>query len=284
MTFWEHLDALRGVLVRICVVMGVLSVAYFSLMPEIFDRIILWPCSGDFPLYRLFSNLDGDGTFMPDLSGEGFSVTLVNIKLASQFMIHMSATLWAAFITGFPLIIYLLWSFISPALYASERRAARKAFALGCCLFYAGVLTAYFLVFPMALRFLADYKLSESISNTVSIDSYMDTFYMLVLGMGLVFELPLLAMTLGRLGLITRSFFRKYRRHAIVALAVVSAIITPTGDPLTMAAVFVPLYALWELGGRLVPKKPVDDESESAIAGDVAGGAEAVHGDVEGDH
>lgn len=284
MTFWDHLDALRGVILRIAAVVLVLGIGYFCVMPELFDRVILAPCRPDFILYRLFDGVKGDGTFLPDLSAEGFSVTLVNIRLASQFMIHISCSACAAFITGFPIVLYLLWTFISPALYESERRAARRAFALGCTMFYLGVLTAYFMVFPLALRFLADYQLSPSIANTVSIDSYMDTFFMLVLAMGLVFELPLLAWILGKIGLITRSFFRRYRRHAIVALLIVAALITPTGDPVTLFAVFLPLYALWEFGGFLVPEKAVDDKGEGAVAGDVAGSAETVHGDIEGNH
>ncbi len=133
------------------------------------------------------------------------------------------------------------------------------------------------MVFPMTLRFLADYRLSDTITNTVSIDSYMDTFFTLVLAMGLVFELPLLAWTLGKAGILTKTFFRKYRRHAIVALLITAAVITPTGDPVTLFAVFIPLYALWELGGLLVPEKPVDNQGDGPIAGDIAGSTETIH-------
>jgi len=255
MTFWDHLDALRGVIIRICIVAGVLGTVFFCVMPQLFDSVILAPCRADFPLYRLFDGSDGGGVQATGSGTQEFIVTIVNIKLASQFMIHMSASVWAAVIAGFPVIIYLLWTFVSPALYAGERRALRRAFALGCLMFYCGIVTAYFMVFPLTLRFLAGYQLSTAIANTVSLDSYMDTFFMTVLAMGVVFELPLLAWALGKAGLITRDFFRRYRRHAIVVLLIVAAIITPTGDPVTLFAVFVPLYALWALGGRLVPEK-----------------------------
>ena len=277
MTFWDHLDALRGVLFRIGIVICVLTIGFFCVMPELFNAVILAPCRPDFPLYKLFDGIDGDGLLMPALSGDGFSITLVNIRLASQFLIHVSCSVWAAFIIGFPLIIYIIWTFVSPALYEREKRAARKAFALGCSMFYLGILTAYFMVFPMTLRFLADYRLSDTITNTVSIDSYMDTFFTLVLAMGLVFELPLLAWTLGKAGILTKTFFRKYRRHAIVALLITAAVITPTGDPVTLFAVFIPLYALWELGGLLVPEKPVDNQGDGPVAGDIAGSSETIH-------
>ncbi|MDE7125504.1 MAG: twin-arginine translocase subunit TatC [Muribaculaceae bacterium] len=259
MTFWDHIDALRGVIFKICIVVVVLSIGFFCVMPAIFDKVILAPCRHDFPLYTLFDGIKGNGTLIPDFSSGDFNVSLINIRLASQFMLHMSMSIWGACIAAFPVIIYLLWTFVSPALYDNERRQARQAFGLGCSLFYSGVLAGYFIVFPLALRFLAEYKLSESITNTISIDSYMDTFFMIVLAMGIVFELPLLAWILGKMRLITRSFFKRFRRHAIVVLLITSALITPTGDPVTLFAVFIPLYTLWEFGGRLVPKKAVDD-------------------------
>lgn len=120
-------------------------------------------------------------------------------------------------------------------------------------MFYLGVAVGYFVVFPLALRFLATYRLSPVIEAVVSLDSYMDNFYTVVLLMGAVFELPLLAWLLGKMGLITRAFFRKYRRHAIVALLIVAALITPTGDPFTLLAVFIPIYALYEFSAALVP-------------------------------
>lgn len=255
MTFWDHLDALRTVIFRIALVIVGLGIVFFCVMPWIFHNIVLAPCRGDFPLYRLFDYIS-----IPELSDNAtFHVDLINVQLASQFFIHMSSSCWAAMVCGFPLIIYFLWSFVEPGLYEREKRNARKAFFMGCGMFYLGLAVGYFLVFPLALRFLADYHLSEDIPNTVTIDSYMDNFFMIILAMGVVFELPLLAWLLGKMGLISRSFFRRYRRHAIVGLLILAAIITPTGDPFTLFAVFIPLYALWEFGAFLVAEKTVDD-------------------------
>jgi sec-independent protein translocase protein TatC len=165
----------------------------------------------------------------------------------------MSASCWTAAVIAFPIIIYLLWTFISPGLYEKEKRGVRKAFFFGNIMFYVGLATGYFLVFPLALRFLADYHLSDAIPNTISLDSYMDNFFTMILMMGIVFELPLVAWLLGKMGFLTNKFFSHFRRHAIVALLILAAFITPTGDPFTLFAVFLPLYALWEFSAFVVP-------------------------------
>lgn len=246
MSFWAHLDALRSVIMKIAGLLLVLAMAFFSVMPWVFDHIICAPCSGDFILYRLFAGLEGDGSLLPDLGDPSFHIELINIELASQFMIHMSSSLWAAFIVGFPIVVYLLWQFVAPGLYEKEKRGARIAFLFGNLMFYLGMAVGYFLVFPLAVRFLADYQLSTAIVQTVSLTSYMDAFYTLVLSMGIVFELPLVAWLLGKIGILHRDFFTTYRRHAIVALLIVAAVITPTGDVMTLAIVFFPIYTLWE--------------------------------------
>lgn len=252
MTFWDHLEALRGVLLRIAGVILTLGVAAFCIMPKLFDSVIMAPCHPDFPFYRILDFISEASPLGFDPSVP-FELQLVSIELASQFYIHLSASCWTACVFGFPIIIYMLWSFISPGLYDHEKRGIRRAFIMGNIMFYAGVATGYFLVFPLALRFLATYSLSATITPMISLDSYMDNFFTLILLMGAVFELPLLAWLLGKMGFLTRSFFSKYRRHAIVALLIAAGLITPTGDPFTLFAVFIPIYALWEFSSRLVP-------------------------------
>lgn len=262
-TFWEHLDALRGVIVRLIVVLAVLAVAMFCVMPWLFDNVVLAPCRSDFPLYRLFDWLAARSPFVPEgLTGDDFSLSPVSLQLTSQFFVHMTAACWASVVIGFPIAVYIMWGFVSPALYDHEKRGVRKAFLVGNLMFYLGVCTGYFLVFPLALRFLSTYRLSDSIEAMVSLDSYMDNFFTLIMVMGAVFELPLLAWLLGRMGLLTRAFFKKYRRHAIVGLLIVAGVITPTGDPFTLAAVFIPIYALWEGSALLVPKSALSDIQE----------------------
>jgi sec-independent protein translocase protein TatC len=257
MSFWEHLDELRGVIIRIVAVMAVLVVAAFCFMPTIFDNIVLAPCKPTFPFYRLLDYVAAYSIPGLDLSAEAFKLKLVSLELTSQFLIHVSASCWTALVVGFPIIIYFMWSFIAPGLYDHEKQGIHRAFFFGCVMFYLGVAVGYFVVFPLALRFLATYSLSSNITPMISLNSYMDNFYMLILLMGAVFELPLLSWLLGKMGVITRKFFSKYRRHAIVALLITAGLITPTGDPFTLMVVFIPIYALWEFSAILVPKSAV---------------------------
>ena len=144
--------------------------------------------------------------------------------------------------------------------YENEKKNVRWVFLFGTLMFFVGCAVGYFLVFPMTLRFLATYELSAMITEQVSLDSYMDNFLMLIFVMGIVFEMPLLSWLLSQLGLLNRSFFHKYRRHAVVGLLVASAFITPSGDPFTLSVVFFPLYGLYELSAFFVKKAPVEEE------------------------
>lgn len=254
MSFWEHLDVLRGVLIKIAVVVVAMAIVFFALMPTIFDNVILAPCKGDFVLYQLFEKLTAGIPGLPQFTTDGFHVELINIQLASQFFIHMSTSFWLALVFSFPVVLYLLWGFVSPALYDHEKRGIKSAFGFGNLMFFLGVAVGYFVVFPVTLRFLADYHVSAMVPNQISLDSYMDTFLMLIFIMGLIFELPLLAWLLGNIGVLKRGFFKKYRRHAIVVLLVLAAFITPTGDPFTLTIVFLPIYSLYELSAWLVKK------------------------------
>lgn len=250
-SFWDHAEVLRGVLLRILAALGVLLAVSFAVMPRLFDTIVLAPCHTDFPLYTL--------------PGAGLSadVGLVNIRLASQFFVHMTSALYLSLVLGLPVILLLLWGFVSPGLYPEERRGVAPALTGGCLMFYAGVAVGYFLVFPLTLRFLADYQLSALVPNQVSLDSYIETFFMTLLCMGLAFELPVVAWLLGRLGVLRRNMFNDYRRHAIVAILVVAAVITPSGDPFTLMVVFAPLYLLWEVSAWLVPARGMELRVES---------------------
>ena len=262
MSFWGHLDALRSVLFKIVAVVLVLGIAAFIIMPWFFDHVILAPCSGTFVTYRFFDLISGAGILPAELSANpDFHVNLVSMQLTTQFFIHMSASCWLAFVFGFPVIIYLLWTFVEPALYESEKHGIRRAFLFGNLMFFLGVLVGYFIVLPLAVRFLSQYTLSDQITGMISLDSYMDNFFTLILLMGMVFELPLLAWLLGKMGLLKRSFFGHYRKHAIVAILIIAALITPTGDPFTLFAVFIPVYALWEFSSRLVPRPDPEDNS-----------------------
>ena len=262
MSFWDHIDALRSVLIRIVLVLVVVTLGLFFVMPTIVDKVILAPCHGDFVLYRLFERMTSAVAWLPQFSIQGFEVELINIKLASQFFIHMSSSFWLALVLTFPIMLYLLWTFVAPALYPKEKRGVKTAFLIGCLMFFLGVAVGYYVVFPVTLRFLADYHVSQLVPNQISLDSYMDTFLMLIFIMGVIFELPLVAWLLGNLGVLHRGFFGTYRRHAIVLLLVLAAIITPTGDPFTLMVVFLPIYILYEISAYLVPKSDLSEMAD----------------------
>ena len=158
------------------------------------------------------------------------------------------------------IVFYEVWRFVSPALYPGEMRGVRKALCVGTVMFFVGVLLGYFMVWPLTLRFLSTYQLSTLIENQISLNSYIDNFMMLVLCMGLAFELPLVTWLLSLLGLVNRAFLRRYRRHAAVVIVILAAVITPTGDPFTLSVVAIPLYLLYELSILMVKDKPQDTE------------------------
>ena len=260
LTFWDHLDVLRMALFRIIGVWAVLAVGYFIAMPYLFDHVVLAPCHNDFVFYELLHRIGEQLDLHDDFFTQQFEVKLININLAAPFFIHMSTAFWMSVVTAAPYLFFEVWRFISPALYPHERRGVKRALCLGTVMFFIGVLLGYFMVYPLALRFLSTYQLSGAIENQISLNSYIDNFMMLVLCMGLAFELPLVTWLLSLLGLIDRSFLRKYRRHAVVVIVILAAIITPTGDPFTLSVVAIPLYMLYELSILMIKEKKSKDE------------------------
>lgn len=259
MTFWDHLEALRWMLVRVFSALGIFIIGGFAFIPWIFEHVIMAPIDNQFFLYRWLAKMSETVAIMPDDLTRPFHVSIINIRLSSQFFLHMSLSFWLALLITFPYLVYEVWKFICPALYENERKSMRFTFVFGTVMFFIGCVVGYSVVFPLTLRFLYNYQLSASISNQLSLDSYMDNFLMLVFMMGIVFELPLVSMLLGKVGILHRGFFSTYRRHAVVALLVVSAFITPSSDPFTLMAVFTPIYILWELSAFLVKPAPKDD-------------------------
>jgi sec-independent protein translocase protein TatC len=260
MSFWDHLEALRWTLFRCVIVLIIFTITGFIFMQYIFDAVILAPTQSDFILYRALCKLTTTIPLMPDFCDENYSVKIFNVKLVSPFFISMSTSFWLALLITFPYLVYEVWKFISPALYDYEKKNVRWAFFFGTIMFFIGCAVAYFFVFPMTLRFLATYNISDSIENQSSLESYIDMFIMLIFIMGIVFEMPLISWLLSKMGLLTRSFFNKYRRHAIAGLLVAAAFITPSSDPFTLGCVFFPLYGLYELSAFFVKKAPKEED------------------------
>ena len=233
LTFWDHLDVLRSSLIRMAVAVAVVSIVAFLLKDELFS-IVLAPRSSDFVTYRLI----GVGAF---------SLHLMNTGLTEQFMIHVRTALYAGLLVASPYILYELFRFVSPGLYQNERRYAFWIVGAAYMMFLVGTLVNYFIVFPLTVRFLGTYQVSPDVANMLTLQSYIDTLLGMSLVIGVVFELPVVCGLLGRMGLLTDGMMSQYRRHAIVAILIVAAIITPTTDVFTLCVVALPIYLLYEL-------------------------------------
>ena len=260
MPLLEHLEVLRWTLIRILIAWAIVVLTSFMFIPSLFNQVVLAPSREDFFLYRFLAKLNSYTSLVPDFLEKPFQVEVINIKLASQFFIHMSLSFWTSLLIIFPYMIYEIWKFICPALYDNERIKIRWAFVFVTFMFFLGCVVVYSVVFPLTLRFLYTYELSSFITNQLTLDSYMNNFLMLVFMMGIMFELLLLAALFSKLGLLTRTFFKKYRRYAIVILLTVAAVITPSSDPFTLMAVFIPIYMLWEMSAWLVKADDVPEE------------------------
>ncbi len=245
MTFWDHLEELRGTIFR-----SILSVVFFAILGFIFKGplfyVILRPTTPDFIVYRLL--------------GWSFELELINVEVSAQFFVHLQAAFGAGLIMAFPYVIWELWRFIAPALYAKEQKATRGAFLMASGLFYAGVAVGYFLVLPACVQFFMNYTISDTVANTITISSYMSTFTSTVLMIGIAFEFPTVIWVLSRIGLLTRDQLRKGRRYALVGVLLLAAIVTPA-DPLSMMIVAAPLYILYEIA-ILLCSKPAEEDSE----------------------
>ena len=246
-SFWDHLDELRSVLIRCVVAWGICAVAAFCFRDALF-AFLFAPAHPDFITYRLLRSL-------PCVEGWGeVSVSFINTQLAAQFTVHMQVAALAGLVIAFPFLLWQLYGFLSPALYPHEKRAAGRIIGFGTVLFLCGVALNYLVIFPFAFRFLATYQVQPEVVNQIALDSYVSTLLILSLLMGILFEMPMVAWTLGKAGLLEAAWLKQYRRHALVTLMILAAVITPTGDAFTLMLVAIPLYLLYELSIMVTPK------------------------------
>ena len=258
MTFWEHLDELRGSLIRMAVAVVACAIVAFLFKEELFG-IILAPHDEGFITYRLLDKINQALGATPLTAMGDMDVQLINTGLAHQFLLHVRASLYAGVLVTSPYLIYQLFRFVSPALYTHERRHAIRIVGWSYLLFMLGILVSYLLIFPLVFRFLGTYQVSTAVANTVTIESYMSSLMSITLAMGILFEIPVLCWILGRMGIINASLMKRYRRHVIVALLIVAAIITPTSDVFTLTLVALPMWLLYETGILIVKKTKNDD-------------------------
>lgn len=241
-SFWEHLDVLRAAIVKSLLVAIGFGVVAFCFKEELF-AVVLAPKNDGFITHRLLNRI----TAWAGGETGSFAVQLINTGLAQQFFIHMKTALCAGVLCASPYILYQLFRFISPALYADERKYVVQVVGGGYAMFVVGVLVSYFLIFPLTFRFLGTYQASEEVANLITLDSYISTLVLMWLSMGIVFEIPILSWLFSKSGFLSADFMCRYRKHAIVVILVAAAIITPTSDVFTLSLVALPMWLLYEV-------------------------------------
>lgn len=243
MTFGEHLEELRQMLLRILVAVMVIAIVVFCFKDWTF-RMLLAPSQWDFITYRYIEKfLHWLGS---SFSFDEYHVNLIATELSSQFMTHVTAAFYLGLLGASPYIIFELFRFVTPALYENERKYSVRVAIIVFVLFIVGVLMSYYILFPISFRFLGTYSVSDMVESNITLHSYISTFTTLTLIMGLVFQLPVIAFFLGKIGIVKSDFLKRYRKHAFVAIMVVAAIITPP-DLMTLILVTIPLYLLFEV-------------------------------------
>ena len=248
LTFGGHLEVLRQMLFRILGVAGLIAVVVFCLK-DITWSILMAPSEWDFCTYRWIETaMQAVGI---DFRFDKFHVQMIATDLSSQFMTHITTACYLGVLGASPYILYELFRFISPALYENERKYSVQVAGIIYVLFLLGVLMSYFVLFPISFRFLGTYSVSAKVVSNITLDSYISTFVSLTLVMGVVFQLPVIAFFLGKMGVVTSSMLANYRKHSFIAIMLLAAIITPP-DLMTLILVTIPLYLLYEVSIRVV--------------------------------
>ncbi|MBQ8226355.1 MAG: twin-arginine translocase subunit TatC [Bacteroidaceae bacterium] len=249
LTFGEHLEVLRQMLFRILGVVGIFASAIFC-FKETTWKILLAPSECDFCTYKwIEATMQSIG--FSDFHFEQFLVDLIATDLSSQFMTHITTSIYLGLLCASPYILFELFRFISPALYKNEKKYSVQVTGIIYFLFVIGVLMSYYILFPISFRFLGTYSVAERVHSTITLDSYVETFTTLIFVMGLVFQLPVIAFALAKMGLITHVVLCHYRRHTFLVIMLVAAIITPP-DIMTLILVTIPLYFLFEVSIKVV--------------------------------
>lgn len=246
MSFWGHIDALRGHLFRSAIVVVVVACVLFCFPEYLFDTIIFGPLKEDFPTYRAFCKLSHLLNLGDDLCFGHYTFKLQSLGLADQFTSQMWIAFIGGLILGSPYVLWEVWKFIKPALKEKEKKASTLFIFSASILFVIGVCFSYFIIAPLMINFLGNYKVSDMVENNFTMDSYISTVTTLTLCTGLIFELPILVYFLTRFGLLSPEFMRKYRKHAVVIILIVAGVITPSPDVTSQLLVAFPLYFLYE--------------------------------------
>ncbi|HEY5746695.1 MAG TPA: twin-arginine translocase subunit TatC [Chryseolinea sp.] len=266
MSFLDHLEELRWHVIRSLIAVVIFTIVAFIMAPWIFQNIVFAPARVDFATFKWLCRL-GD-----TIGYDGLCVKEIPFKVQSRFMtgqftMHIMASFIIGLVIAFPYVVWEVWRFIKPGLQVKERKYSRGAVAAVSLLFFSGVLFGYFVIAPWMVYFLANYSISDMIVNEFDITSYVSTVVLLVLGSGLLFQLPVVIFFLSKMGIVTPQFLRKYRKHSVVVILIIAAIVTPP-DPLSQIMITIPLYILFEVSiviSAIVARQKAKDEAEELL-------------------
>lgn len=268
MSFLNHLEELRWLLVRSCIAILITSVVAVVFNEFIFDVIIFGPKDGNFLTYRFFCELAQQYDLDKSFCISELPFVIQNRTMDGQLSVMIWTCITAGFILAFPFILWEFWKFISPALYQNEKRYAKLFLIVSSILFFLGVLFGYYVLVPLSINFLANFTISNIVENQIDINSYINLVKNTSLATGLVFELPIIIFFLTYLGLITDSFLKEYRRYAYVLILIVAAVVTPP-DVISQVIVSIPLIVLYEgsiLVAKIITKRNVNKENKLTIS------------------
>jgi sec-independent protein translocase protein TatC len=272
MSFLDHLEELRWHVVRSLIAIVVFMMIAWALSPWIFDNVIFAIAKSDKDTHELtFTSFRFLCRIGNAIGRDGWCIKAFPFKIQSrymtgQFSMQFTASIVLGLIAAFPYVIWELWRFIRPGLYNRERRVSRGAVAAVSFLFFLGILFGYYVMCPLSVLFFSTYSISSVIQNEFDITSYVGTIVGMVLGSGVIFQLPVVVYFLTQIGLITPQFMRTYRKHAIIGILIIGAFITPSPDVLTQSVISVPLYLLYEssifVSAYVMRKKKKEEEAE----------------------
>jgi sec-independent protein translocase protein TatC len=269
MSFLDHLEELRWHVVKSVIALFTCTIVAFIYIKWIFENIVFAPARIDFPTFKYMCQLGKLVGAEKSLCAQPFTFIVQSRQMTGQFMMSITASLVVGLVVAFPYIFWQIWSFIKPGLKLNEKSNSRGAVAAVTFLFLLGVSFGYYILSPMTIWFLSTYSISDMIKNEFDITSYVSTIVGMVIGSGLLFQFPVVVYFMTKVGMLTPQFMRKFRKHAIVVILVLGAVVTPSPDPFSMMLIATPLYLLFEISiliSALVVRKQQKAEREELLA------------------
>ncbi len=247
MSFFDHLDVLRGHLIRAAIAILIFTIAAFSYFDFIFDEILMGPGRVDFWTYRMMCAAAERFDLGSEFCVTRLNYVIINTQLGGQFTLQLNSSLMIGIVVGAPYLLFEIWRFVKPALHENERNSATGFVFWASLLFIIGLLFGYYIVSPLSINFLSNFEVSKIINNTITIDSYFSIIATLSIGSAITFELPTIIFILSKLGIMTPQFMRASRRYSTVIILIIAAVVTPTPDLIIMLTVSLPLFLLYEM-------------------------------------